>query len=101
MQLTCGTGGIIGSGNTAENPYVESITDGDIHRCFSACAFAAYPLNRRVVSCSTCNHIPLQLHLQTCSKQHDGLSNIPKKEVSRPRNETEQPPASESLTEIQ
>lgn len=36
MQLTYGAFGIIGSGNMAENPYIESITDGDIHHYFSA-----------------------------------------------------------------
>lgn len=79
-------GGVIGIGYAAENPYVESIKIGGIHRYFSACAFVAYPLNRRVVSCSLCTRIPLQLHLQTCSKQHEALSYIPKKEPSKPRN---------------
>lgn len=91
MQLTCGVAVLLWkySKKTKKKPYIESITNRDIHHYFSACAFDAYPLNRQVVSCSTHTHIPLQLHLQTCSKQHDGLSYIPKKELSRPRNKTE------------
>lgn len=51
--------GITGSGNPAENPYIDSFKIGDIHCHFSACAVFAYPLNRRAVSCSLCTHIPL------------------------------------------